>query len=143
MIRLILAAAVAAAPVPGATNPAVTQANIQQTVCIPNWTTTVRPSASYTDKLKLAEMAQLGLTGDPHAFEEDHLISLEIGGNPTSPDNLWPQPWAGPRNAHLKDRLENRLHKLVCSGQITLDQAQHEIASDWVASYEARIGPLP
>lgn len=142
MLALLFAAAVAAAPVPGATNPAVTQANIGTTICVPNWTKRIRPPASYTDKLKLQQMAALGLKGDPHAYEEDHLISLEIGGNPTNPSNLWPQPWTGPHNAHLKDRLENLLHRLVCSGTLPLAAAQQEISIDWIASYRARIGPI-
>lgn len=139
----LLALAVAAAPVPGAVNPAVTQADIRITICVSGWTTTIRPPASYTNKLKLQQMANLKLTGTPHDYEEDHLISLEIGGNPTSPQNLWPQPWTGPANAHHKDRLENLLHKLVCTGKLSLTDAQHEISSDWVASYRTRFGEEP
>ena len=45
--------------------------------------------------------------------------------------------------AHTKDRLENRLHKLVCSGTITLGEAQHEISTNWIAAYRGRIGMLP
>jgi hypothetical protein len=131
------------APVPGVVNPAVTQANIGSTICVHNWTKTIRPPASYTNKLKAKQMGALGLTGDPHAFEEDHLISLEIGGNPTDPENLWPQPWHGSANAHHKDRLENLLHKLVCSGRESLIDAQHEIATDWIASYEKHFGTAP
>ena len=26
-------------------------------------------------------------------YQEDHLISLELGGNPTDPRNLWPEPY--------------------------------------------------
>jgi hypothetical protein len=140
---ILLLALSLAAPVPGAVNPAVTQANIGSTICVSGWTKSIRPPASYTDKLKLAQMAKLGLSGDPHAFEEDHLISLEIGGNPTDPNNLWPQPWHGPANAHHKDRLENLLHKLVCSHRIALDAAQREISLDWVSSYRKRIGGAP
>ncbi len=35
----------------------------------------------------------------------------------------------------MKDALENKLHKLACAGTITLEQAQKEIASDWIAAY--------
>jgi hypothetical protein len=140
---ILLLALSLAAPVPGAVNPAVTQANIGSTICVSGWTKSIRPPASYTDKLKLAQMTKLGLSGDPHAFEEDHLISLEIGGNPTDPNNLWPQPWHGPANAHHKDRLENLLHRLVCGHRITLDAAQREISLDWVSSYRKRIGGAP
>lgn len=140
---MIFLLAAAAALVHGAINPNVTQANIASTVCVSGWTKTIRPPASYTNKLKLQQMQRFGLTGNPHDYEEDHLISLEIGGNPTDPNNLWPQPWNGPHGAHRKDVLETKLKRLVCAGTITLAQAQHDIATDWVAAYRKYVGPLP
>lgn len=79
----------------------------------------------------------------PREFEVDHLISLELGGS-NSIRNLWPesyrtQPW----NARVKDRLENRLHELVCSGQLDLQTAQRAIASDWIEAYKKYVGPEP
>jgi hypothetical protein len=74
----------------------------------------------------------------PCACEVDHLVSLEIGGS-NSQKNLWPQSYVtAPWNAHVKDRLENQLHNLVCAGTITLDQAQTEIRADWISSYNNR-----
>ena len=131
-----------AAGIPGMTNPAVTQANIDTTICVSGWTKTIRPPASYTDKLKRQQMAARHLTGAPSDFEEDHLISLEIGGNPTSPMNLWPEPWNGPYGAHKKDRLENRLKALVCAHKLPLVDAQQAIASDWRAAYRKYVGSL-
>lgn len=64
--------------------------------------------------------------------EVDHLISLEIGGS-NSIKNLWPQPW---KEARIKDQLENRLHKLVCSGEISLEEAQSAISKDWWGAYQ-------
>ena len=125
------------ASTPGSTNPAVTQANIQQTVCKSGWTKTIRPAAKLTDTLKEKQMGQLGLTGDPHKFEEDHLISLEIGGNPTDPKNLWPQPWP---EARLKDVVETDLKRKVCSGAMTLSAAQTAISKDWTVAYQQITG---
>lgn len=65
--------------------------------------------------------------------EVDHLISLELGGS-NDIKNLWPQPYAPGPGAHEKDALENYLHREVCSGAISLGQAQDEIRRDW---YEA------
>lgn len=124
--------------VPGETNPLVTQANIKQTICVSGWTKTIRPSASYTNKLKAKQIKQFGLTGAISDYEEDHLISLEIGGNPTSEKNLWPQLWVGDYNAHMKDQLENSLKREVCTGKITLLQAQSEVSKDWIAAYNKR-----
>lgn len=128
---------------PGATNPDVTQANIGETICVPDWTKSIRPSASYTGELKRKQMEDRGLPGEPSAYEEDHLISLEIGGSPTDEQNLWPEPWTGTWNAHVKDKLENRLHKLVCAGTITLDEAQKAIAADWKTAYCKYVGGEP
>jgi len=143
VIGIIVAAILPnAAMTPGATNPAVTQANIAQNICVANWTATVRPPASYTDKLKLQQMKALGLPGKPSDYEEDHLIPLSSGGNPTDPHNLWPQPWAGPCGAHQKDRIEVWEKNAVCKGTQTLAQAQHELSTNWIAAYQAHIGSL-
>lgn len=66
-------------------------------------------------------------------YEVDHLISLEIGGT-NDIANLWPQPYAVP-GAHQKDVLENKLHSMICSKQITPADAQKAISHDWWAAY--------
>jgi hypothetical protein len=125
---------------PGAINPAVTQANIASTICTLGFTQKIRPPVTYTTALKkhqlrTAPYSAYGST-DIKLFEEDHLISLELGGNPTSPKNLWPEPWT---SARIKDRLENTLHAMVCAHQITLKDAQSQIANNWYAAYQAYV----
>jgi hypothetical protein len=118
---------------PGAINPEVTQDNIHQTICVKGWTDTVRPPSSYTNMLKTMQLARYGQPAQPRDYEEDHLIALEIGGAPTNPDNLFPEPRKGPRGtvASDKDREENRLHTAVCSGQMDLATAQQTIVTEW------------
>jgi hypothetical protein len=106
---------------PGVLNPDVTQATIRFTICEPGWTRTVRPPVSYTNALKTKGLAQYRLRGPPSAFQEDHLISLELGGNPTDSRNLWPEPY--PRASEV-DQIENQLNHLVCTGSITLAEGQ-------------------
>lgn len=118
---------------PGAIDPRVTQDNIQQTICVSGYTKTVRPSSSYTTPLKVRQMALYGWTGTTADYEEDHLISLELGGNPTDERNLWPEPYNIPNGARAKDKIENLLHSQVCAGQITLADAQTLIATNWLA----------
>jgi hypothetical protein len=115
--------AVVADPVrtPGVLNPDVTQATIGTTICVQGWTRSIRPPTEYTSALKLRQMRAYGETGPPSAFQEDHLISLELGGHPTDPRNLWPEPY--PRAAHV-DTIENELNAQVCGGSLTLAQAQ-------------------
>ena len=79
-------------------------------------------------------------SGGSH-FEVDHLISLELGGADVA-ENLWPQSYeTQPWNAHVKDKLEDRLHALVCSGKMPLEQAQRDIAADWIAAYHKYVAP--
>ena len=69
-----------------------------------------------------------GHPGLPQDYELDHLIPLGLGGHPTSVNNLWLQPWT---EAAMKDRDELRLHREVCAGRVTLEQAQHEMVAIW------------
>jgi hypothetical protein len=117
--------AVVADPVrtPGVLNPDVTQATIATTICRRGWTRTVRPPTAYTDSLKQRQLRAYRLAGASSLYQEDHLISLELGGHPTDPRNLWPEPY--PRAARV-DALENELNAKVCDGSLTLAQAQLE-----------------
>lgn len=106
---------------PGVLNPEVTQATIGSTICVRGWTATIRPPSEYTTRLKLEHMRAYGLVGETGDFQEDHLISLSLGGHPTDPRNLWPEPY--PRAAEV-DQIELELHEAVCSGRMTLAEAQ-------------------
>jgi hypothetical protein len=63
---------------PGVLNPDVTQATIASTVCRRGWTRTIRPPVDFTNDLKRRQLRQFGLRGPPSAYQEDHLISLEL-----------------------------------------------------------------
>ena len=123
---------------PGATNPAVTQATIHRTICVSGWTTTIRPPSSYTTALKVKQLATYGFADRRTAdYEEDHLISLELGGNPRSAKNLWPEPHhvvvgGVDLGSFTKDAFENSLKRRVCAGTLSLASAQAEIAGNWV-----------
>jgi hypothetical protein len=110
-------------------------------ICVPGYTKTVR---NVPQAIKEQAFNIYGITSrKPKEYEIDHLISLELGGS-NSIRNLWPESYiTQPLNAHVKDKLENKLHELICSGQLPVEQAQQEIAQDWVAAYQKHIGPLP
>lgn len=131
---------------PGAIDPKVTQANIHQTICVPGYTRTVRPAVSVTNRIKRQQIAAYNYSDRRlEDYELDHLISLELGGSPDDPRNLWPEPhyvtdgWG----SFVKDRLENKLHHLVCSDSLPLATAQDLIAHHWIDAYKQYIGPLP
>jgi len=94
------------------------------------------------ESLKQAVLAEYGVNSASNAaYEVDFLITPELGGA-ASIRNLWPQPYFNrPWNAHVKDALEDRLHQLVCNGDLDLSTAQHEIATNWVAAYKKYVSP--
>jgi hypothetical protein len=75
---------------------------------------------------------------NPHSpdYEIDYLIAPGLGGADDI-HNLWPEPYTTETwNAHVKDALEERLHRMVCAGKLDLSTAQSDIASDWIAAYK-------
>ena len=142
------------AATPGVVSPEVAQANINDTICKSGWTDTIRPAPSFTNALKKQQLASLKFKDKSAShYEEDHFISLELGGHPRDPKNLWPEMWGtpatpltsqGPFPSHLvgaktKDHVESALHKAVCDGSLTLQDAQHIIATDWFKYYRDNV----
>ena len=123
---------------PGAINPQVTQADVSSTICSAGYTESIRPPESVTEPEKIASAAAYDYTGSLATAEYDHLIPLELGGDPNDPANLWVEPNDNPAattTTNTKDSLEDRLNSLVCSDQMTLAAARQAIATNWVASY--------
>lgn len=127
---------------PGSVNPDITQSNISQNLCNPHWSTkTIRPPVSYTNTLKWKQIREYWYSDtSKKSYEEDHIIPLEVGGNPSDPKNLFPEPYNTVVNgkivgAHQKDVVENKLHSEVCSGRMKLKAAQQIFMGDWYAYY--------
>ena len=130
---------------PGATNPRVRAQNIHSTICVAGYSASVRPSESYTERLKFFQLDHgynVGANTQASNYEEDHLIPLEVGGSPTSVKNLWPEPRDVRWGAALKDRLENVLHRLVCAGRVSLVSAQRVFSTNWIDGYRRYVGGL-
>lgn len=132
---------------PGAVRPELTR----EAICKTKWG---RDARHVTEKMKREAFAAYGMRGndDPRCVadargrrcEIDHLISRELGGA-DDVRNLWPQPFGTrPWNARLKDKLENRLHKELCAGRLTLGQARSMMTNDWRVAYRRYYGePKP
>jgi hypothetical protein len=165
---------------PGAANPQVTQENIGDTICSRRSSTKlIRPPAGYTGRLKRKQLREYGdivrqaraqlvnpgtgkvdttrcvaRSDNPACYEEDHLIPIEDGGDPTDPRNLWPEAYntrAGGTimGARQKDVVEGFVHDEICYGipyskkssyipamtSITLRRGQEILAGDWYACY--------
>ncbi len=106
-------------------------------ICVSGYSSKVRDVPT---SVKDQVYREYGITSHkPGQYEVDHLISLELGGS-NSVRNLWPQSYTGNWNAHIKDKLENKLHDDVCAGQVDLKTAQREISTDWIAAYKKYVG---
>lgn len=111
-----------------------------KTLCKVGYTSTVRhvPQA-----LAKEAFMEYGIEYSEHGkYEVDHLVSLELGGS-NDIKNLWPQKYCSPSTAgktcfgaREKDVVETNLHKRVCRGEVTVEQAQKIIVTDWYAEYE-------
>jgi hypothetical protein len=114
---------------PGAIIP---DATVEQ-ICQPGYSSSVR---NVPDSEKNAVYAEYGIASHTTGqYEVDHLISLELGGS-NDIANLWPEP-ADPRPGfHEKDKVENYMHSQVCAGNISLADAQYQIATNWLAIYD-------
>lgn len=120
---------------PGAVNPAVTK----EVLCVTNYVEGKDPQGksvrNVSESRKKQVFAEYHVDPASSKFEVDHLISLELGGS-NDIKNLWPQSYTTqPYNAYMKDKLENKLRKLICSGELDLAKAQKEIAADWILAY--------
>jgi hypothetical protein len=103
------------------------------------WIAKRRPPTSVTNQWKIQVMNAYGFRNVAlDKVEGDHVGSLELDGDPGYtkgptglPANFYPELWDGPTGAHTKDREEDLLHHQVCSGALTLQQAQDKLIADW------------
>src|SRR5688572_14754425 len=96
------------------------------------------------DKVSIKVKSQVfdlyGIRADtPGSYNVDHLVPASLGGS-NSIENLWPQPLSGEWSYLQKNRLERRLRKMVCAGEVELKEAQEGIARDWVSAYKKYVG---
>lgn len=131
-----------------ALTPGVTRNLTLDQVCNTKWGRDARAVTPAMKTQVYAEYHMVRYQGDcalsKRGCEVDHLISRELAGA-DDVKNLWPQPYGGVCNAVRKDQLENALHARVCHkpvAQMTLDEAQHAIRTDWVTAYNLYVGSL-
>jgi hypothetical protein len=129
---------------PSTLNSAVTEATIGSTICVAGFTTGIRPSVAESKHLKVLAARAYAYDGSLSAVEGDHLIPLELGGNPESGDdisNFWDEPRqltgpdGAPAGSAVKDGYESWLRGEVCRGRMTLADAQRRIRGGWYESF--------
>jgi hypothetical protein len=111
-------------------------------ICSPGFRTSTIRNVPQSEKSAVERAYGLTATSYGRTLEIDHIISLELGGS-NEIANLYPEKIDARPGYRVKDKLENNLHALVCSGQISLRSAQRQIASDWQALYKQVYGQPP
>jgi len=122
-----------ATPNPNLTPGAIRQVTLSEVCSVPR----EQVVADVPVSLRLRVFQEYGIANArPEDYEIDYLIAPRLGGIEDI-RNLWPEPYRdGVWNAQVKDALEERLHQMVCSGQLDLHTAQHDIATDWIGAYK-------
>jgi len=112
---------------------AILTTGTKEAICVSGYSRSVR---NVPESVKIQAYNEYGITHhNPGEYEVDHLISLELGGS-NDISNLWPEPASPTPGFHEKDKVENYLHSQVCKGAISLQQAQTQIATNWLAVYK-------
>jgi len=97
-------------------------------ICVSGYTKNVR---DVSEKLKNQVYHSYNIYNrSPYEYEIDHIVSLQLGGD-NDISNLYPQKYNMTLGARDKDKVENLLHRMVCNGSISLEQAQYDIAYNW------------
>lgn len=91
-------------------------------------------------KLKAFVYREYGINRRAGHYEIDHLIPLCLGGGDER-KNLWPQSYDNrPWGADRKNELEAAICRKACDGEAPIEEAQREIAMDWIAAYQKYVG---
>jgi hypothetical protein len=123
----------AALPDAACTPGAVFSGATKEQICKPGYAKSVR---NVPESEKNQVYAEYGIAHHKAGeYEVDHLVSLELGGS-NEIANLWPEAAAPQPGFHQKDRYENYLHAQVCSGAISLEEAQRRIAQNWLQYWQ-------
>ena len=103
------------------------------TICQKGYSTAVR-DVPISEKRQVYQEYGIKYPQPEGSYECDHFISLELGGS-NDIKNLWPEPAEPKPGYHEKDLVENYLHKEVCNGHMSLQDAQNAIKTDWYKVY--------
>ncbi len=113
---------------------AIIQSATKAQICVPGYSKGVR---NVPQSVKNQAYAEYGITSHRAGqYEVDHLVSLELGGS-NDISNLWPEAASPKPGFHEKDKVENYLHTQMCNGSVSLQQAQVEIATNWLNVYNS------
>ncbi len=113
----------------------VTQSTIVDTICAPGYVDPVLPSFDAQIKQKEKLLKQRSIDESFAAeYALDHRMPVLLGGSPTSLTNLDLRRWEGRAGQRRKERPAVYLKRCVCTGDITLKDAQKTPRTRWRAT---------
>src|SRR4051812_31633031 len=117
-------------------NRAVTPENVESTICRSDFVAALKLSPTELRERERNLMLRTGTDPELAAtFVVAEMVPAALGGDPRKPKNLQPLPLRGAANGANKDRLDRRLHFLVCTGKLGLREAQSALWNDWYGAY--------
>ena len=111
-------------------------------ICSGSFHTSTIRNVSQSEKYQVEQEYGLAPSHYGRTLEIDHIVPLELGGS-NDIANLFPERASAQADYRAKDRLENRLHELVCSSHMSLQTAQRQIAANWQLLYRDVYGSSP
>lgn len=115
----------------------VTQNSVAETICRPGYADTVAPPLDELMEHKDRLLAARGIDADDGGgYALDRRVPIVLGGSPDAPANLGLLPWAGHHGERRKELLTAKLKRCVCTGKISLSEAQTAIAGNWSSWYQ-------
>src|SRR5215475_8705762 len=118
---------------PGATSKAKSEQ-----VCAADYAASVKPIADWQ---KAEALGRYGIRPESFSGELDHLVPVALGGS-NDPDNLWPFRGTSDLTLDAKNALAAKLHDMVCSGKMSLKDAQDAFKKDWAKAYRTHMTTL-
>lgn len=118
-----------------ALNPDVRQDTIQQTICRPGYTASVRPSTPFANGVELKLLRERGLPASASKdYELDRVIPLGLAGHPRSLTDLALQEWESENGVRKKDQLERRMQRGCAACYVLVERANERAAGFYTLS---------
>ncbi len=108
------------------------QDNLPQTLCVGGQVSSAHSSYFWgkPGKLQLCKFSYMETSSKN--YEEIRLAPPSVGGNPSDPRNLWPQPQISAWDAAQKERRKFVTSRMVCTQEITLAEIQQAISANLI-----------
>jgi hypothetical protein len=107
-------------------------------ICSADFAASIKPVPGWA---RSEALERYGIRPESFSGEIDRLIPASLGGA-NSPDNLFPFRAGGGFTLDMKDALATKVRDMVCSGKMSLKDAQNAFKKDWTKSYQRLALPL-